>query len=1239
MDNTSKKLYINTNTTDDFNNLSPEKKSFMNKLYLDPIESLNRKLAETKSRGFRIKTDVSKTNTEFSSGMTMTSPLNTGMTMPQMTTNKRTFNMNRTQGNVIMQNWETSKNIPSDIGEFIHFPVLVDRKKLRLGMEQNKGLSYTTTKDFKFSKNKIRKDGEKLVKSLYAKQNLDNMALTMPPNYPGSQIISTEESKPKDIIDRNLMTFQKMPKDLMIVTNEEEEEESSLSSETKIKQFSQKPNQMALTVMTPSAPKINIEKSKASKLIDFSTFNKHLFLKDNDFLYAKRVGGPVDYVLCSYQDINKKSKMSSNLIQLKKKKLEPIKKKPHIMEYITISKNTVLHYQKGVPVVYSIQEWIDNYNKYKLLMKIPLFKNFKNAKLFDSWRRFYIKTKRQYYIEKLKKNFFLVDKHLLNGILETRTALKAMSVYNIFDMKLTSSVLLNKFNELHKYNLLQTDKKINSFRSTVKGIITTACNNSYQEYKTLKKITLDDNSTVGDEKNTNNNNTSNASNSNSNNNSKKESEVNIQNFIKNAIPYAQDATRKTHYKKLLRYIRVMDYIFNEAKFTTIQFSLELLVKKFKRLYECYLNHWVDPPIIITKILCMGDKIYYNPSIKLIYEALFDNFIQETIYTVIFKKNFIEPQEFPKYMSCYEEVFEMSIDQNGNLNGRIKETEHITELFESLRENFELCHQELNKEVDKLRPVLENYLKNSKISFTELEEKATPNELKDLLAEFQEKEKLMKKFKSIINIGIFEFQLDDLLDMVSDAPRKWIEKMNKVIPNVLLTKVKSSIERMSSHLTELGVNPTDVESFIKLKKAVEACNKEKKLHEDMSNDILDLQAIIDGNKEIKLQEYDNKLIIELKDISVKYDRKLDSTSYFIDNNIQQFRLDLKTEITKFDDKIKSMMSELNNDVLNTYNEDPFNAIDYLEENSLKIKKSLLMKEKYQQQEEDLELDETMKSNFENLDNLEYEQELKMNLWNSVKEFQDKTREWENEKVMKINLSEMKELIKKWLKLCEVAIVDIDIPHVPLELKKRVQVYEQLLPVIEAIQNQNILLVPHLLAILNDLLKVEIKEEHPMTIYEMKNLPDLFDKIPEIAELNFRANEEKRLHDLIKTVKESFYSRNIPALSTYNKPDFDKEFEFVEENLQMLNKIFLNKYYGCVYEQLNKLTQELNKYYKFLTHFIYYQKYLQRSAGIMENQDFMKTMQAEHKRLLNENQKKNLLNNWKDNRTIQKFLDHV
>ena len=145
--------------------------------------------------------------------------------------------------------------------------------------------------------------------------------------------------------------------------------------------------------------------NKKRELINFSTFNKHLYLKDKDFLYAKRIGGPVDFVLCTYQEINPKAKKLGYGVVNKGKKLLPSLHKKKPIEYITISKNTVMHYQKGNPVVYSIQEWIDNYNKFQLLMSLSLFKNFKNAKLFDLWRRFYRKSRREYYTEKLKKNF------------------------------------------------------------------------------------------------------------------------------------------------------------------------------------------------------------------------------------------------------------------------------------------------------------------------------------------------------------------------------------------------------------------------------------------------------------------------------------------------------------------------------------------------------------------------------------------------------------------------------------------------------------------------------------------------------------------------------------------------------------------------------------------------------------------------------------------------------------------
>ena len=1174
-------------------------KIFKDKLYLDPIECINS--TRLKPKGYRIKGDSSKDSEKI---RVLKSLPNLSIKPIQTSKSQSKYKEKPLLGSVIIQNWATVKNVPEDIGDLIHFPVLIDRKKYRYkdfdGEEEV--LKLPEDKKLKFSKLGIIKRGEKMMK------------------------LGTKQLEPITITSPNLLTSQSTtaPQITSEQTEENEEIKPFAAQLHAIKVRGSEGQALILTDRDKEKEKLNLlENKKKPKLIDFTTFNKHLYLRDNDFLYAKRVGGPVDFVLCTYQDINPKSKMR-NSQSLGRKILPSIKTKKKNIDYLTISKNTVIHYQKGIPSVYSIQEWIDNYSKYKQIMEIPLFKNFRNAKLFDLWRRFYKKTKRQYYTEKLKKRFFFIDRNLLQGILEIRNILKGMQVLNIFDLKQGSPCLLNQFNELHKVNLIEIDAKIESFRNRVKKVINNSCKESYQRYKAEKKITLDDDNTVGNE--------------NPEETKQKEQVNNIQNFIKDSIPYAQDATRKTHYKKLLRYIRAIDYIFNQTKFETIDFSLELLDRKFKRLYDCYINKWVDPPMLITKILCMGDKIYYNPSIVLISESIFDNFIQETIYCVIYKKNFIDPQEFPKYMSCFEEVFEISVDQNSNLNNRIKDSEIIENKFESIKKNFELCHEELNKEVDNLRPILNNYLKNSKIDFKQLEENATPNQLKDLLVEFHEKEKVIKQLKPIKNIGIFEFQLDDLLELVSDAPKKWIDKIRKVIPNVLITKVKKTIERLSKRLVELNVNPTDIENFIKLKKAVEECNKEKQLHEDVNNDIIDLQNIIDSNKEIKINEYDNKYIIELKDINVKYDRKLDSTSYFIDNNIQQFRLDLKNEITKFDNEIKSMMSELNNETLNTYNEDTFAAIDFLEENSLKIKKSLAMKDKYQQQEIDLELDETLKSNFENLDNLVYEQELKVNLWNSVKEFKEQSDAWDNEQVLQINLTKMKELIKKWLDLCQVSLVDLDIPEVPMELKKRVEIYEKLVPILEAIQNVNIREVPHLLTLLSELLRTEIKLDDPnLTCDRIRHLPEIFDRLPDIKELNFRANEEKRLKDLIHQTSDSFYNRKMPT--KFLKNELENEFEFVEENLRMLNKIYLNRYHLFIKNELDKLTNDLMKYQKFLTHYVIFQKYVQKSEAILELNEFAKENPAEHKRLLNENLKKNFYKNCTDNRVIQKFLDHV
>ena len=103
-----------------------ENRKFLNKLYLDPIESIN--TTKIKPKGYRIKGDSSKDNEKIRLLTSLPNVrINTNTTNQSQTQNQKP--QNPIMGSVIIQNWETAKNIPEDIGELVHFPVLIDRNK------------------------------------------------------------------------------------------------------------------------------------------------------------------------------------------------------------------------------------------------------------------------------------------------------------------------------------------------------------------------------------------------------------------------------------------------------------------------------------------------------------------------------------------------------------------------------------------------------------------------------------------------------------------------------------------------------------------------------------------------------------------------------------------------------------------------------------------------------------------------------------------------------------------------------------------------------------------------------------------------------------------------------------------------------------------------------------------------------------------------------------------------------
>jgi len=207
-----------------------------------------------------------------------------------------------------------------------------------------------------------------------------------------------------------------------------------------------------------------------------------------------------------------------------------------------------MHYQSGSSSVYSVVMWKDFCIKFKKLLEIPLFKNFKTSKLFDLWRRFLKKTRKTLFTEKLKKKFHHIDESLLKGFMEIRKILKEMTKVNIFKIETKEAITINKFQELHKIGLKEIDRTIEQFRSDVKREISKACGASYQKYKELKKITLEDNLVNKKEKKDDIEEGMNMVQKQKTQKEKLEEENQfVQNFLKDAMPYAQDATRRYVY--------------------------------------------------------------------------------------------------------------------------------------------------------------------------------------------------------------------------------------------------------------------------------------------------------------------------------------------------------------------------------------------------------------------------------------------------------------------------------------------------------------------------------------------------------------------------------------------------------------------------------------------------------------------------------------------------------------------
>jgi hypothetical protein len=406
------------------------------------------------------------------------------------------------------------------------------------------------------------------------------------------------------------------------------------------------------------------------------------------------------------------------------------------------------------------------------------------------------------------------------------------------------------------------------------------------------------------------------------------------------------------------------------------------------------------------------------------------------------------------------------------------------------------------------------------------------------------------------------------------------------------------------------------------------------------------------KEIKLEDFEKRKYEYLINIRTNYERKLDSMIYFIEQNIKQFRAYLMVKIRKYDEMLKKIHNEINEDQVNKYNEDTLGPILFLEEKSFRITKAIENKKIFQQQEVDIEMEDHNKSNFEHLDLVTYEYDLKMNIWRNLHEYQECILNWEKTQIMELKLNIMGIKLNNWKKECIVTIKDLDDADVAKEFLKKIEIYEKILHILKIIYNDNIQKIDYLKELVKNALgtnSIDFSDSN-FLLEKLINLNGLFEAIPTLNEINRRANEEFRIKEIYKTVLDNMNIHHIPfkvkvdnekgsAKYIISFEDFDNEQEFIEQNLSKLNKELLNPYVTVIERDFRILINNFYKYQYFLETFYDYQLYMIRIDDLIYNSEFAKEFPAEFKKLSNESLTKSLMKTLKDSTVLNKYIEYA
>lgn len=235
-------------------------------------------------------------------------------------------------------------------------------------------------------------------------------------------------------------------------------------------------------------------------------------------------------------------------------------------EYVTVSQRGLIHFIKGQPNFMSIMDWERESNIFRKMKKIPFFSNFKSWKTFGNWKTIMRRTMFAKTQDFLKRELFLLDAELSKPLLDMRMKTYQINKQNLVSIHSEAPLSLADFEKQQERQRKGLAENLVKVEKDVKQLLTDSCMASMRTFKEENRIAITDEffGSGGNE----------------------EEKIGQEAFLvgdetHKQMPYTQEATLKTHFRKLSKFVRLADFFILDARFKLINHAINFVIETIK----------------------------------------------------------------------------------------------------------------------------------------------------------------------------------------------------------------------------------------------------------------------------------------------------------------------------------------------------------------------------------------------------------------------------------------------------------------------------------------------------------------------------------------------------------------------------------------------------------------------------------------------------------------------------------